>query len=317
MAELLQKMLNEVVITPFDAAITERLATICDAMADEVTVKDIDRYVVPFVTNVPEMAFKNEVEGKYADDYPEEVALVLPPLFAIVLAQYIAVKVISEKLEGRDQATASLILMNYMLYRKGSLTRLMLPEYIRQMYFKMDAYINSQDTIALTGAFEHLAGLLADANYLDEHHVEDNVKAEVRRMAKQTHLYRLQGIVGQYKFRTDLQPYVRTYQFVKDLLKLTDWKVLKTDVVVLLKEVLTEEEQKKSATVDNVVNELRRAVAKVPYEQIEGSSLLLRYINGENVPTEIAARRLTVMEFGMYVYYEILLEHIISEYYDG
>lgn len=315
MTELLQKMLNEVVITPFDPAITERLATICDAMADEVTVKDIDRYIVPFVTNVPDMSFKNEVEEKYASEYPEGEPLVLPPLFAIVLAQYIVVKVIREKLEGRDQATASLILMNYMLYRKGSLTRLMLPEHIRQMYYKMDAYINTQDTIAEAGSFEHLAGLLADANYLDEHHNEDDVKAEVRRMAKQTQLYRQQGIVGLFMSKTDLPSYVRVYLFVKELLKQTDWKFLKTDVVALLKEVLSEEEQKKSATVENIVNELRRAGAKPPYEQIEESSLILRYVNGKNVPTEIATRRLTVMDFGMYVYYEILLEHIISEYY--
>lgn len=312
---MLQKMLNEVVITPFDATITERLASICDAMADEVTVKDIDRYIVPFVTNVPEMAFKNEVEEKYASDYPDEEPLVLPPLFAIVLAQYIVIKVISEKLEERDQATASLILMNYMLYRKGSLIRLMLPEYIRQMYFKMDAYVDNQDTIEESGMFKHLSGLLADANYLDEHHDEDDVKAEVRRMAKQTQIYRQRGVVGLYMFRGNLQPYVRSYQFVKELLKQTDWKFLKTDIVALLKEVLTEEEQKKSATVDNIVSELRRAEVRVPFEQIEDSSLLLRYINGESVPTEIAARRLTAMEFGVYVYYEILLEHIISEYY--
>ena len=312
---MLQKMLNEVVITPFDTTITKRLASICDAMADEVAVKDIDRYVVPFVTNVPEMAFKNEVEEKYASDYPDEERLVLPPLFAIVLAQYIVIKVISEKLDERDQATASLILMNYMLYRKGSLIRLMLPEYIRQMYFKMDAYIDKQDTVAESGTFKHLAGLLADANYLDEHHDEDDVKTEVRRMAKQTQIYRQRGVVGLYMFRGNIQPYVRVYQFVKELLAQTDWKFLKTDVVALLKDVLTEEEQKKSATVDNIVSELRRAGVKVPYEQIEGSSLLLRYINGESVPTEIAARRLTVIEFGVYAYYEILLEHIISEYY--
>ena len=312
---MLQKLLNEVLITPFDAIITERLASICDAMADEVTVKDIDRYIVPFVTNVPEMAFKNEVEEKYASDYPDEEPLVLPPLFAIVLAQYIVIEVISEKLEERDQATASLILMNYMLYRKGSLIRLMLPEYIRQMYFKIDAYVDNQDTIVENGSFEHLAGLLADANYLEKHCDEDDMKAEVRRMAKQTHLYRLQGIVEQYTFRKDLQPYLRVYLFVQELMKQTAWKFLKTDVVQMLKEILTEDEQKKSLTVDNIINELRRVGAKVPYGQIEGSSLLLRYINGENVPTEIATRRLTVMEFGVYVYYEILLEYIISEYY--
>ena len=312
---MLQKLLNEVLIPPFDAIITERLASICDAMADEVTVKDIDRYIVPFVTNVPEMAFKNEVEEKYASDYPDEEPLVLPPLFAIVLAQYIVIEVISEKLEERDQATASLILMNYMLYRKGSLIRLMLPEYIRQMYFKMDAYVDNQDTIVENGSFEHLAGLLADANYLEKHCDEDDMKAEVRRMAKQTHLYRLQGIVEQYTFRKDLQPYLRVYLFVQELMKQTAWKFLKTDVVQMLKEILTEDEQKKSLTVDNIINELRRVGAKVPYGQIEGSSLLLRYINGENVPTEIATRGLTVMEFGVYVYYEILLEYIISEYY--
>ena len=52
------------------------------------------------------------------------------------------------------------------------------------------------------------------------------------------------------------------------------------------------------------------------FEEAEGASLLLRYVSKlEQVPLELKTRRLTVTEFGVYLYYEVLLEYIIGEYY--
>ena len=141
MGDLLQRLLNEVVVTPYDPEITSRLAKICGAMADEVMVESIDRYIASFVYNKPDLEIKREVEEKYSEMYPEEESLALPPLFTIVLSQYITLEAITTKMEGMNQATASLILMNYMLYRKGTLTRLILPNHIAEMYGKLDAYI--------------------------------------------------------------------------------------------------------------------------------------------------------------------------------
>ena len=140
MADLLQRMLNEVVVTPYDPEITSRLAAICDTYAQELNAIDVDDYIRSFVKNQPDMGFKRDVEKKYAAQYPDEDAVVLPPIFTIVLSQYIVYKAITEHMGNLDQSTASLILMNYMLYRKGSLTRLILPDYIKEMYGKIDEY---------------------------------------------------------------------------------------------------------------------------------------------------------------------------------
>ena len=111
MEDLIQRLLNEVVVTPYDPIITSRLASVCEALSEEVTVDNIDRYIASFVFNKPNDEFKQEVDGKYAEAYPQEDEIVLPPLFAIVLTQAITINAITNKLTGRDQATASLILM--------------------------------------------------------------------------------------------------------------------------------------------------------------------------------------------------------------
>lgn len=316
MGDLLQRLLNEVVVTPYDSDITSRLAAVCDAMADDVLVDNIDRYIVSFVFNKPDWDVKKEVEKKYAEMYPEEDALVLPPLFAIVLSQYITIVAISSKLEGMDQATSSLILMNYMLYRKGSLTRLILPSYISRMYFKLDDYIYSQDRIDTSGEQQHLEKLLAQPNFLAERYDDEDVKREVREIAKMAVLYKRQAIITEYRSKHKTNSFVKVYEYFYDVVEQTKWLFMKNNVKQLLQEIISEDEQKKQATIEGIVNELIKANVSLPYGKIEESSLLLRYVNGdEAIPDEIKSKRLTVMEFGVYVYYELLLEHIIDEYY--
>lgn len=318
MEKLLQDMLNEVVVTPYDAAITKRLSTICDAYAEEVTIDNIDDYIVPFVMNKPDIGFKKKIETSYTEQYHEENPIVLPPLFTIVLSQYITIKVITENMDGKEQAIASLILMNYMLYRKGTFVRLILPNQISEMYYKMDEYIESLNIKDTDSSNKHLKGLLSDANYLKNHFQDIELAAEVRRMAKTTYLYQQQELIGRYKSEKETQPYVKVYNFLSTMVNQTDWLFIDNDVVKLLLAITGEDTQKKSSTIESVINELRKASVAIPYEKLEKSSLLLRYVAGkERIPDEIKNKRLTVMEFGVYVYYELLLEHIISDYYDN
>lgn len=316
MGDLLQRLLNEVVVTPYDPEITNRLAKICDAMADEVMVENIDPYIASFVYNKPDGEIKQEVEEKYSEMYPEEDPLVLPPLFTIVLSQYITLEAINTKLEGMNQATASLILMNYMLYRKGTLTRLILPNHIAEMYGKLDAYIEEQDTINCGKEQNHLGDILSNPDYLIKHYNDADVQREVREMAKMSILFKQQAIAAKYQQENQKNIFVKVYEYLKDIIKESQWLFMRNDVKHILLEVVSEEEQKKQTTIEGVVGELIKAEVTLPYETPEASSLLLKYIiKEEPIPVEIKSKRLTVMEFGVYVYYELLLEHIIGEYY--
>ena len=312
----MQRLLNEVVVTPYDPEITNRLAKICDAMVDEVMVENIDRYIASFVYNKPDGEIKQEVEEKYSEMYPEEDPLVLPPLFTIVLSQYITLEAINTKLEGMNQATASLILMNYMLYRKGTLTRLILPNHIAEMYGKLDAYIEEQDTINCGKEQNHLGDILSNPDYLIKHYNDADVQREVREMAKMSILFKQQAIAAKYQQENQKNIFVKVYEYLKDIIKESQWLFMRNDVKHILLEVVSEEEQKKQTTIEGVVGELIKAEVTLPYETPEASSLLLKYIiKEEPIPVEIKSKRLTVMEFGVYVYYELLLEHIIGEYY--
>lgn len=316
MGDLLQRLLNEVVVTPYDPVITSRLEAICESMAAEITVENIDRYIASFVFNKPDWEIKKEVEGKYKEMYPKEDPLILPPLFAIVLSQNITIEAITRKLEGRNRATASLILMNYMFYRKGSLTRLILPNHITDMYYKLDSYIDEKDTISIAGEQKHLGKILSKPNYLNEHYNDEDVKREVREMAKITMLYKRQIIIDKYKKEKENSLFVRVYDCLVEIIGQAKWLFMKNDIKQLLAEVVNEDEQKKQFTIESIVNELIKAKVTLPYDNLKESSLLLRYIKGqEGIPSELKNKRLTVMEFGVYVYYELLLEHIIGEYY--
>ena len=315
MGDMLQRMLNEVVVTPYDAKITSQLATVCDAMAEEVSVYNIDRYIQSFVFNKPDWELKKEVEEKYAEMFPEEEKLILPPLFAIVLAQKMTFDAVTNKMVGQDRAVASLILMNYMLYRKGSLTRLILPNHIAEMFFKLDDFISEKDTIGKGDELKSIGNILSTPDYLIEHYNQDEVRKEVREMAKMATLYKRQAIIEKYRKQRTKSLYVKVYEYLSEVIEQTNWLFMKNDVKQLLTEIISEEEQKKQATIEGIVNELMKVGVKLPYETLEESSLLLKYIKKGPISVELKNKRLTVMEFGVYVYYEILLEHIIGEYY--
>lgn len=315
MGDMLQRMLNEVVVTPYDAKITSQLATVCDAMAEEVSVYNIDRYIQSFVFNKPDWELKKEVEEKYAEMFPEEEKLILPPLFAIVLAQNMTFDAVTNKMVGQDRAVASLILMNYMLYRKGSLTRLILPNHIAEMFFKLDDFISEKDTIGKGDELKSIGNILSTPDYLIEHYNQDEVRKEVREMAKMATLYKRQAIIEKYRKQRTKSLYVKVYEYLSEVIEQTNWLFMKNDVKQLLTEIISEEELKKQATIEGIVNELMKVGVKLPYETLEESSLLLKYIKKDPIPVELKNKRLTVMEFGVYVYYEILLEHIIGEYY--
>lgn len=316
MEELLQKLLNEVVVTPFDEDVSGRLTAVGDSFVEDVAVQTIDRYVRAFVMNRPDMELKEEIEKKYEEMYPEEEPIEIPPLFTIVISQYIVIKAITEKIDGQDQAVTSLIVMNYMLYRKGSLTRLILPNHVKELYYKLDEYIEQEDDIAENRAYKYIGDILANKAFLDENYQDEDVKREVREMAKMAYLYQKKEIVEKYKKDAVGSLYVKVYNYLNDILTQTKWYYVNNDVVKLLKEVLSEEERKKAATIESVVNELDKENVHLPNETLEESSLLLRYVQKvEPIPNEIRQRRLTVMEFGVYVYYELLLERIIGTYY--
>ncbi len=316
MGDLLQKLLNDVVVTPYDPNITSRLAVVCDEMAAEVKVDTIDRYIASFVFNKPDWDFKQEVEEKYAKTYPDEDSLVLPPLFAIVLAQTITIYAITNKLTGMDQAVASLILMNYLLYRKGSLTKLILPNHLSEMFYKMDSYIDGKDNLEITGDKEHLASILSNPDFLMENYNNEMIRREVRELAKMAILYKRQAITDKYKQRQGENAFVKVYEYLCEVIEEGKWPFLKNDIKRILLDVTTEAEQKKQATIEGIIGELTKAKVDLPYDSLEESSLILKFIaKDEEIPVELKSKRLTVMEFGVYVYYELLLEHIICEYY--
>ena len=134
-------------------------------------------------------------------------------------------------------------------------------------------------------------------------------------MAKMATLYKRQAIIEKYRKQRTKSLYVKVYEYLSEVIEQTNWLFMKNDVKQLLTEIISEEEQKKQATIEGIVNELMKVGVKLPYETLEESSLLLKYIKKDPIPVELKNKRLTVMEFGVYVYYEILLEHIIGEYY--
>lgn len=311
----LQDLLKGVVVTPFDEEITNRLTEVCNIFAKELTVKTIDSYIIQFIYNKPDKDFKKKVEAKYSELYPDEESILLPPLFAIVLSQYIVMIAFESYLKDRDLATCSLILMNYMLIRKGSLVRLILPFDIKKMFFKLEAFIDKVDDIELARNYYYARKILENKEYILNHISEDGLKEEVRGMVKEMYLFRRYQTIQKIRNLSNKHPYSKVYKGLAELFDNTNWLFVKNNAVEYIKKLISVDILKKTSTIDNIVSELRGDEVTLPYEKYEASSIILGFVSSGIIPSDLKNRRLTVLEFGIYVYYELMLEHIINEYY--
>ena len=310
----LKELLNDAVVTPYDEYVAQQLAEVCDEIASELGINDINRHIKCFVYGKPNNELKEEIEQKYIEKYPKEDGFAMPPLFTIILAQYIVIEAFEKHLKGRDKAVCSLKLMNMMLLRKGSLSQLLLPEYISEMYNKLDDYIAQADKIPVNTEFKHLWEIMSDPTYLTNHIAEVELQNEIRMMAKVTYLHRQDMLVKNFSVQKYVSPFERMYYVLYEVIEHAEWLFPKYDVVKMIRNI-AQEDEKKQQPIESIVKDLRNVGEKLPLDELDDSSILLKSIAGEDLAEELRQRRLNVVEFGVYIYYELMLEQILKRYY--
>ena len=202
----------------------------------------------------------------------------------------------------------SLIVRNYAVLRKGDWNRLLCQNWIMEMYSYYETY--AADMVKSSINYSQLLDAVVPSENWNDTGLDITQQAvydQIRSLCMAGYYGRISGYIKTWAFKKLTSPFAQVYVLVCKMVKEWNWKYLSLSPVKKLVEVLGENCKRKkmlSNIVTEVLDEVQKEQLCAPDE--ESSVLLTRVYN--NRPIAIDSRMFTALEFGVYIYYEMLLE---------
>ena len=267
------------------------------------------------VTNYAKAAFRNQVDWKFKDTvqtkYKEQFGstLTLPNIVYLILEGYTLRQTLeSDAIDSSSKAKFSLTVKNCAVTRKGNRDGIVCSKWLIEIYGYYEEY--SKKKVINTVANNNLLKAVVPKTQWSETGLEITEKVvydQIRSLCAGGVRGKLNWYVMSPEFKNIGSPYVKAYLLAKKMVKEWNWKYISESPVEKMREALGEN-AKKRKQLGKIVDEVTVGIAK---EQLvspsEGSSILLSRISeGKNISLD--DRMFSALEFGLYLYYELLLE---------
>lgn len=302
----LQKVINKHLFVPIEEDLTERLIAVSNSLTAAMDSDAVDKWSRAFFMNSVSPSFKNMFVAQYKLLYDEEPYFP-PVVFEILETFQVLLAIQSDDLDSDLREQFSLIVRNNAVWRKGNWYGLLCPEWIEQMYVY---YSNDGDkTLKYTYDYEILLKAVASHNTWAETGLEISdakVYNQLRSLCTSVVRGKVKAFAETPAFRNLSSPFAQVYLLVNKMVNDWQWKYIDKSPVRRIKSAMGDN-CKKRKMLSGIANEVRdqlRTDLTVP--TMDSSVLLARIATGE--VSSIDGRQFTVLEFGIYLYYELLLE---------
>lgn len=299
--------INKHLFVPIPDDLAEHLQEVVGNHISEVTAETVTNYAKATFRNQVDWKFKNTVQTKYKEQFGG--ILTLPNIVYLILEGYTLRQTVqSDAIDSSSKARFSLIVKNCAVTRKGNWDGIICSKWLIDIYGYYEEY--SKKKVINTVANNSLLKAVVPKTQWTETGLEIMEKAvydQVRSLCAGGVRGKLNWYVMSPEFKNISSPYVKVYLLVKKMVKEWNWKYISDSPVEKIRDALGEDAKKRKQLV-KIVSDVTTVIAK---EQIvkpsEGSSILLsRIAEGKN--TILDERMFSALEFGVYLYYELLLE---------
>ena len=303
----LKTIINKYLFVPITDELAEQLHAVADTIAAETGFESASTYVRSSYLNQASPLFKGRVQTLYIEQYGE--SLQLPALVYAILETYTVMLVmLSEKTSEETKNRISLTARNYSVLRKGNFGRLLCPEWVMQMndYYAIHGskqYAESSNYTSLLNA------VISKAHWSETglDILDQNVYDKLRGLCVAVVRGRVSGFVSSATYQNVQSPFAQVYLLVKKMVYEWQWTYISASPVKRVLEVMGEKAGKRKRLcniVNEVVNETGEDNLVLPKNP---SSILLERIK-DGRQLFIDSRTFNVLEFGVYLYYEMLSE---------
>lgn len=303
----LRGLINSNLFVPIPDELEGQLHDVVASHVSEVTAEMVTKYAKAVFENQVDWTFKNVIQTKYKEQFGE--SLTMPNIVFLILEGYTLRQTIeSDAIDSSSKAKFSLIVKNCAVIRKGHWDGIVCSKWLIDIYSYYGVY--SKKKVINNVAYYNLLKVVTSKTQWAETGLEITEKAvygQIRSLCASGVRGELNWYIRSLEFKNINSPFVKAYLLANKMVKEWNWKYISDSPIDKLRVALGEE-TKKRKQLGKIVDEVTAGIAN---EQLvkssEGSSILLsRIAEGKN--TMLDERLFSALEFGVYLYYELLLE---------
>lgn len=228
------------------------------------------------------------------------------------LSEFAVVSSICAETDKESQALAATIVMNYMIVAKGRFSQIPNEEYVVSVYpYHISKYISTCDNtkdVILHSVYARFADKTITGN---EYCLSEDEIESIRCALKESLVYRIERILNSEEIQKVSNPYTRVYMALKRIVAMLPYKYYDLDFAKILSLLIHESDKTKRKKIGVIVADILDS-DKFDGEVQYSSSVILSFLNGEKecYPSYLDDLTLTVREFAIYLYFEMLTELI-------
>lgn len=303
----LRNLINRHLFVPVSEELTGQLHDVVVSLVAGMDKDTVTEYAKAVFNNRIEWKFKNAIQTKYKEQYSDD--LNIPNIVYLILEGYTLRETIqSDAVDVSTKARFSLIVRNCAVIRKCNWNGIVCSKWMIELYDNYEQY--GKKKVIGCVAYNTLLKTVVPKTQWTETGFEITEKAvydQIRNLCASGVRGELSWYIRSHEFKNISSPFAKAYLLAKKMVKEWNWKYISDSPVEKLRVALGEE-IKKRKQLGKIVEEVKGGVANDQIvKPIEGSSILLaRIAEGQN--TMLDERVFSALEFGVYLYYELLLE---------
>ena len=299
--------LNTHLFVPMAETLVKRLHEVTILLTVEVDIDMIESCTRAFFKNETVWSFRKLFTEKYREQYGME--LQLPSVVFLILEIYFVRQCIkNENIDADLKLQFSYIVRNFAILRKGNWNDVLCSDWILSMYQYSDTHVCKSDYGNLS--FSNLIKTILPCSNWSETGLDitnQEIYNQLRSLSVAGIKGRFNSYVESFAFTNLKDPFVQVFVLVNKMVNDWNWKYISANPAENIKSVLRNN-IKKRKKLSNIVDAIR---AEVPLANITKpvmkSSVLLNKLK-DNKYCGIEECVFSVLEFGIYLYYEFLLE---------
>lgn len=302
----LKSVIDTQLFVPIDSDAANLLHDVSVQMADELDIETAENLVLGFFKGCVILGFKQSFREKSLELY--ERIPDIPNLAYIILELYvIRLAVLSEIVPDSEKVQISLAVRNAAILKKGKWQGVLCQEWLSEIFAYAD---NHKQQPIQTKPYNELIDAVMSSNDWDESGLDisqKNIYIQLRSLCVAGMRGKVNSYVRGTEFKSLSSHFVQTYMIVKKMINDWQWKYVERSPVNKLTDILGQD-AKKRKNLGNITNDIRTGLpAKQIIKPKMKSSILLKKIY-DGGSSEIDGMMFSSLEFGVYLYYELLLE---------
>lgn len=307
------EILQGCLVIPYSRETVERLETLCNNYVSNNEIDDnwIARCAITLFTRQKDENLKSYMEKAYMEQYDEQITI--PSVVVNALMVYMISQAIDNKYEDVDSEFCSMALMNCVILLNGSFESMPFAKYLVGGYGKLQSYMKRMtDKFNVeVNSFSEDLFVESTQNLIDEGLNEELISV-CKKLAADSWKYHLIKHLESYRNKNN--SYSDYYNVVSHIVISQPYTYLYVDINVALSYLDKEGNADGKKKIREICEELESSGCSVKSCECE-SSIILRLMGKDEILSNLpfTETKLSKHDFGVYLYYELLMEKITAD----